>query len=362
MNLFIDGHHLGRKKHGVEKFLSGVLFELEAQNTSTNIFVGIEKSEYNYVMYRFKASNIKFIPYKFGGILRLIVDIPLILATNKIDIFYGQYFLPILRPKRVKYFFTVHDILYEEYPHYYSFLYIIIRRFLIKWSALKAEKVFTISEYSRNQLNIRYQIALRKIIVIPIQIERPNEQLPGQDTVISNNILYVSRFEERKNHLSLIRLFSKLPIAKKTRLVLVGFEVDGSKSRCIELVRQLNLTARVDFLENIDSTELDYLHLTAKIIIYPSFCEGLGMPVLEALLANSRVLFSNTTSMGEFMFAARHMMNPFDEDEMYDKILKLLNDPKMFEEDRDRVVSAILEKYNVITVACQYSENMGLKD
>ena len=361
MNLFIDGHHLGRKKHGVEKFLSGVLFELESQNTSTNIIVGVEKTEYDLVMDRFKTRKIRVIPYKFGGIFRLIFDIPWLLVTNRIDIFYGQYFLPILRSKRVRYFFTVHDILYEEYPQYYSFLYIISRRFLIKWGAHRAEKVFTISEYSRNQLNIKYHIALKKITVIPIQIERPSEQVLGQDRLISNNIVYVSRFEERKNHFSLIRLFSKLPVTEKTRLVLVGFEVDGTKSRCIEFVRELDLTARVDFLENIDSTELDDLHLTAKIIIYPSFCEGLGMPVLEALLVNSRVLFSNTTSMKEFTFAARHMMNPFDEEEMYDKVSRLLSEPKMFEKGRNLMVTSILDKYNVAAVARQYSENMGLK-
>jgi len=360
MNLFVDGHHLGNKRHGVEKFLSGLLLELENQNSSINILVGVEKSEFDFVADKFKATKIKVIPYRIGGILRLLFDIPHLIAANKIDIFYGQYFLPFLMSKRTRYFYTVHDILYEEYPQFYSFFYILSRRFLIKWGAGRAEKIFTISEYSKLQLHTRYQINSKKIIVIPIQIELPSQKSIIEDKLISNDILYVSRFEERKNHKNLIKLFSKLSHSESIRLVLVGFEVDGTKSKCIKLVQELDLVDKVDFFENIDSEELDNLHLNARVIIYPSLCEGLGMPVLEALLANSRVLFSNTTSMREFTFANQHMFNPLNQDDMYEKVLMLLRKPKMFEGEHHSTKSQIIEKYNVKSVAKNYSKNIGL--
>jgi glycosyltransferase involved in cell wall biosynthesis len=361
MIMFIDGHHLGVKKHGVQKFLTGLVTGLSEFNSSTRILVGVKKNEFEGLKGVFRDNSIELMPYSTVGILRFLIDIPLIICKRKIDVFYGQYFIPFLTSRKTKYFFTVHDILYEEQPKYYSWSYIMSRRILIKWGASRADKIFTISQYSKYQLHARYSIEFEKIIVIPIQIDPPKESAQREDGLIKNNILYVSRFEERKNHEKLIHLFSRIDVNESVRLVLVGFEVDGTKRRCRQLVKKLGLIGRVDFLENIDSSILDDFHVTSRIVIYPSLCEGLGMPVLEALLANSRVLFSGTTSMSEFTFASRHMFNPLDEEDMYDKVIKLLRSPKLYENDHDLTISFIQEHYNIQNISQQYSENMRLE-
>ena len=94
MKLFIDGHHLGLKKHGVQKFLSGLIDGLSQLNPGISIFVGVKKTELEGLREAFKGSSVELLPYSTVGILRLIFDIPLILKRNKIDTFYGQYFIP----------------------------------------------------------------------------------------------------------------------------------------------------------------------------------------------------------------------------------------------------------------------------
>ena len=362
MKLFIDGHHLGLKKHGVQKFLSGLIDGLSQLNPGISIFVGVKKTELEGLREAFKGSSVELLPYSTVGILRLIFDIPLILKRNKIDTFYGQYFIPFFTSKVIRYFVTVHDILYEDYPKFYSIFYILSRRYLINRSARRSEKIFTISMFSKERLNTKYNIDPRKIEVIPIQIEAPVGDILEDDELIEHNVLYVSRFEERKNHERLISVFSKIPNAKSLTLTLVGFDVDGTKERCIRLAKDLGIGDRVIFRENINSNELEKLHIGSKVVIYPSLCEGLGMPILEALLANSRVLFSNTTSMGEFTFAQRHMFNPFDDEDMYLKLMALLDNPELFKEDHYLTIAAIVKSYNVKYVSERYSASLGLRD
>jgi hypothetical protein len=79
---------------------------------------------------------------------------------------------------------------------------------------------------------------------------------------------------------------SRISKREPTRLVLVGFDVDGTKKRCCQLVKKPGLIDKADFQENIDSSALDGLYTKSKLIIYPSLCEGFGMTVLEALLVN----------------------------------------------------------------------------
>tara|TARA_B110000259_G_scaffold8037_1_gene8772 strand:+ start:4728 stop:5831 length:1104 start_codon:yes stop_codon:yes gene_type:complete len=362
MKLFIDGYHLGLKKHGVQKFLSGLIDGLSQFNPGTKIFVGVKKTELEGLTEVFKGTSVVLMPYSTIGILRLIFDIPLILKKNKISTFYGQYFIPIFTSKSIRYFITVHDILYEDYPKFYSTFYILSRRYLINRSAKRSVKIFTISIFSKERLNTKYNIDLEKIEVIPIQIEAPKGEILKDEELIEDNIVYVSRFEERKNHERLISVFSKIPNTKSLTLILVGFDVDGTKEKCIQLTKDLGLSDRVIFLENIESNELEKLHVRSKVVIYPSLCEGLGMPILEALLANSRVLFSNTTSMGEFIFAKRHMFNPFDEEDMYAKLITLLDNPAIFKDDHYLTKAAIVKGYNLKVVSERYSLSLGLQD
>lgn len=360
MILFIDGHHLGAQKHGVQKFLTGLIEGISELNENTQILVGVKKSEIGELKKVFSSASVELIAYTAPGILRLVFDLPMLLKTHRVDIFYGQYFIPVFRSTRIGYFFTVHDILYESYPDYYSLVYRLSRRYLIMWSAAKAETVFTSSEYSKNQIHEIYGIHRDRIRVIPIHVAALDEQCTKDASPIRDTILYVSRFEERKNHETLIHVFSKIANSESARLVLVGFDVDGTKERCRQLVKKLGLLDKVDFQENIDSPALDELYATSKLIIYPSLCEGFGMPVLEALLVNSRVLFSNTTSMSEFTFAREHMFNPLDEVDMYNKALGVLTNPDIYEAGHDNTVSCILRLYNLANVAKQYSEFMRL--
>jgi glycosyltransferase involved in cell wall biosynthesis len=129
----------------------------------------------------------------------------------------------------------------------------------------------------------------------------------------SDFLLYVSRFEKRKNHLALLKSLLQIRTRNpKLKLVLVGFEVDGSLAATRTFIDKHALSDVVEIRANIADAELIHLFKTAKVVVYPSLCEGFGMPIVEALLLNPRTVFSNTTAMADFVFAKEKMFDPSD--------------------------------------------------
>jgi glycosyltransferase involved in cell wall biosynthesis len=162
-----------------------------------------------------------------------------------------------------------------------------------------------------------------------------------------NSILYVSRFEKRKNHLALLRAFIRLRIANPTlRLKLVGFEIDGTLAAVMNFIALHKLDDHVDIAGNITDDQLKELYRTAGVVAYPSMCEGFGMPVIESFLLNPGTCYSNTTAMAEFSFAPEYKFSPEDDDAIVRTLEIGLRQSGVNPPDWDDQRRLVVQKYN----------------
>ena len=193
-SILFDCHHYSKSAHGVKIILEAIT---DIKESKYKLVLGVEKKNYDYVNKRIKNKDIEIIPYKFGGIFRFIIDLPNLIKSKKIDIFYGQYFIPLFLNKRTKYFVSIHDVLYEEFTQFFSASYIYLRKLMVGFSARNSDGIHTISEYSKQSIIKYYKIDPAKIEVIypPIIKERRKNTNPSNP---KNQIIYVSRFEKRK--------------------------------------------------------------------------------------------------------------------------------------------------------------------
>jgi len=74
----------------------------------------------------------------------------------------------------------------------------------------------------------------------------------------------------------------------------------------------------------------------AEVFVYPSFYEGFGLPVLEAMPCGTPVICSNTSSLPEVAGDAAVLVNPYDEEEIAQSMKRVLTDPDLREKMKRR--------------------------
>ena len=128
--------------------------------------------------------------------------------------------------------------------------------------------------------------------------------------------LYVGNVYPHKNIEGLLKAFKKFLQQKGDyHLVLVGKE-DYFFKRVKKLVRLMDLEQKVIFTGFVTDTDLPYLYTNAKLYAFPSFCEGFGLPALEACSYGIPVIASNSSCLPEVLADAALFFNPENIDEI----------------------------------------------
>jgi len=119
----------------------------------------------------------------------------------------------------------------------------------------------------------------------------------------SNYLLYVGAIEPRKNLELCIRVYAELLKKKKFKdykFLIVG-RAGWKNEKVYRLVQKMGLEAKVIFVGYVNDEDLPYFYNGARLLIYLSFYEGFGLPPLEALFCQTKVLAANNSSLREII-------------------------------------------------------------
>ena len=313
----LEGLHQGSRTHCLELF-SRVIPLLPQMD----FFLLVDTSRWAAVhrqLFAFANAQILDMPHK-NPIARLLQQLPGLASRHQLDLLHTQYICPPF--SRARNAVTTHDILFETYPQYFATALRLRSKLLFRRSARKAHVLFTVSDYSRHELATRYGVAPEKITTVHNGVDaqrfHPGEE--GRDQVLQlglepgEYILSVGRLEPRKNHAGLLRAYVMLAEPRPT-LVIVG-QKDFGFAEFLQTRTALHLERQVLLLEHIDDALLPHLYRHAKVFAYPTFAEGFGMPVLEAMSSGVPVIASNTTSIPEISGTAALLVDPHRPEEI----------------------------------------------
>jgi glycosyltransferase involved in cell wall biosynthesis len=207
-----------------------------------------------------------------------------------------------------------------------------------KFSALlleaveRAARVLAPSEYTADQLVRHAGVAREKISVIPYGVEPPGkaltaeEQLSEREHLVGKGkemVLSVGVMQTRKNTINALRALASLPA--RYRLVLAGGEGYGSEA-IHDFIRKEGLESRVILLGYVAADRLSSLYQAATVLLFPSFEEGFGLPVLEAMAQGLPVVAANTSSLPEVGGDAALYVDPHEPRDIAEKVLRLAED------------------------------------
>ncbi|WP_374462479.1 glycosyltransferase family 4 protein [Chryseobacterium sp.] len=221
------------------------------------------------------------------------------------DIFHGlSGELPLKwDQKPIKKVVTIHDLIFVRYPQYYSFFDRKIHFWKFKKAADTADKIIAISEQTKRDIIQFLKVPETKIEVIYQGCHHAfkEQQSPELMQAVKEKfklperfVLNVGTIEERKNLLNVVKAINGAEIP----LVVVGRKTKYYQ-KIESFLKKNKMEKQVLFLEGVSMDELAAIYKLADIFVYPSFFEGFGIPVIEALFSKTVVVTSNTSCLPE---------------------------------------------------------------
>jgi len=356
IKIFVDAHIFDNAFQGTATYIHG-LYSALVQKSEFEITLCAQNIEQ--LKSIFKDSRFKFVQLKSkSGWRRLLFELPFIIKEGKYDYAHFQYITPFL--KSCKHINTIHDILFLTYKDYFPWSYRFIKGNLFRLSAKKSDIVLTVSDFSKKDINQKFKIPSDKIFVTPNAAPTRTEagKLNIKDQYgIGDYILFVSRFEPRKNHLGLLKAYLEQKLYEKEySLVFIGSKNEAIEAQAYNVVKDAIPEAYseyIHFFEGLSFEELNAFYSQASCFVYPSFAEGFGIPPLEAAINNCKVLCSNQTAMKEFDFF-KYTFDPNNESMFGNKLNTILEDANY---PYQAIRQSVLSKYNWESIAEDY-ENL----
>jgi glycosyltransferase involved in cell wall biosynthesis len=339
MRFAVDAHAIGRHLTGNEVYVRSLLNAFGAQGRDCD-FVAYVSSEdaCAHLPSRIHTRLVARNPF-----LRLGWDLARRVREDCPDVLHVQYTAPLGCSAPVV--ATVHDVSFLEHPEYFTKARAWQLQHTVRRTVYSAARVVTGSDYARwSILKVYGDLEEDKVVVVPYASApgfRPVSQTAAAATVrerlgiAAPYILSVGDLQPRKNHIGLIRAFEKLVRAcpqLKHELVLAGKETWFTE-QVRDAARASGVGDRIRFCGFVADADLLQLYNACDVFVLPSFYEGFGFPVLEAMACGRAVVCSNTTSLPEVADGAAILFDPY----VVDEIVRALKDVLVDAELRSRL-------------------------
>lgn len=226
----------------------------------------------------------------------------------------------------------IHDLAFKHYPQYISWYQRLYYYWFTPAFIRKAKKVVTVSQFSKNDICKTYRTAENKITVVPgaartgfVQLEWEAKQAMKDGYADGREyFLFVGGIHPRKNLLNLLKAFSHFKKWQHSNMkLLVAGRMAWQYDDLLEKIKTYKYRDDVVLLGYLPEAQLQRVVGAAYALIYPSWFEGFGLPILEAMQAGVPVICSNTSSMPEVAGDAALIVDPSNHDAIGKEMLAL---------------------------------------
>lgn len=259
------------------------------------------------------------------------------LIKNGVEVYHGlSHEIPRKNKlSKIKYVVTIHDLIFLRFPENYNRIDRKIYKKKVEYACKTADKIIAISEQTKRDLMEFLNVPENKIEVIyqscaksfhHISDYRYRDLIKNKYNLPENYILYVGTIEKRKNLATLIEAIGKSNT--KLPLVAVGKQTDYTKE-VMAMVDKYNLGNQVALLQNVSFLDLPSIYQSANLFVYPSFFEGFGIPVLEALYSKTPVIAAIGSCLEEAGGPNSIYIDPKNSDELASAIDRVIENPEL---------------------------------
>lgn len=241
----------------------------------------------------------------------------------KPDILHNTYYysqkINLIKTKK---FCTVYDMVNEKFPNYFTNSKEITK--LKKKTIDDSDHVFCISNNTKKDLVELFNISEKKISITHLASTLKKKDYDKNKKKIFNDcLLFVGSRKGYKNFYGLCEAFSRSKLLKNNfRIISFGGEKYSYYDK--NILEKFKISDKVLFFDD-SNYDLSFLYQNVRAFIFPSFYEGFGLPLLEAMENNCVVISSNGGSLKEIGGKYIEYFDPYSSDDIIRVIEKILN-------------------------------------
>lgn len=270
-------------------------------------------------------------------------QVPRLLRSTGATLYHSPYYLMPYWPG-LPTVLTVHDFIPLVCPGYYTTLQRLIYRAAHSLALRTAAAVIVDSAATRGDLLRFHRVDPARVVTIPLaagsQFRPPAAAaimaVGRQYRLPPGYALFLASNKPHKNLLGLVRAWPGVLRRRPGAHLVVAGHWDARFAEPAAAVEALGLAQSVTFLGPVAERDLPALYAGADVFVFPSYYEGFGLPVLEAMACGAPVICSDRSSLPEVAGAAAVLVDPDDGEALAEAIAGVLADPDRRDDLRRR--------------------------
>jgi glycosyltransferase involved in cell wall biosynthesis len=337
VHIAIDAHSVGTQLAGNETYAANLIEALAGidQANEYTLFVtrrtAIDRFANRWPNFKVKQT------FPHTPLVRIPLTLSTALRRRHVDVLHVQYTAPPFAPCPVV--ATIHDLSFEHLPETFNRRSRAQLQLTVRHTARRAKQILTLSEFSRDDIVKTYNVDPARVFVTPAAapprfapVTNSTELRRVRTTygIERDYILSLGSIQPRKNLERLMNAYASLrrhrPELKLPQLVLAG-KRGWLDKEIFRAAGESELKQDILFTGYVPEDDLPALFSGALCFAYPSYFEGFGLPVLEAMQCGTPVIAGNRTSLPEVVGEAGILVDPFSEAEIAQALAKIIEGP-----------------------------------
>jgi glycosyltransferase involved in cell wall biosynthesis len=253
--------------------------------------------------------------------------LPGIIGRSGAEVFHATWNTGVPARCPVPAVLTIHDLIPWHHPaqHFATWPQRAAYRYSVRASARRAAVITTVSDYVRGRVCGTLPVRSEKVITVHNGVDLPRDPLQGRSQTGAPYVLYVGGHQSRKNVAGVLRAMS---LYWRRCNEPVQLRLAGARSNlcpeAVEAFEALVDPSRVVFLGQMDDEELFSQYAGATALLFLSYEEGFGLPVLEAMAHGCPVIAANRSSLPEVVGDAGLLVHPDDPEAVVNAVRRLV--------------------------------------
>jgi glycosyltransferase involved in cell wall biosynthesis len=335
MRIGIDATTVARQPAGVGNYIVRLVRALAEEQTSHEFTVFVTPD--GQAAFE-ELPSIRIVPIALRGTaLRTAWEqafLPALVRRERLDLLHSPHYTMPLRLS-VRSVVTFHDMTFVTHPEWHVRSKRLFFPLMMRWSAHRATHLIANSHSTRGDLMRVLGVPPERVTAIPFGAAPEYRPMPPAEVKAvaerygleaGRYILYVGVLEPRKNIARLVSAFARIAGEVPGAVLALGGKKGWMYDQIFEQVRRSGLGDRVRFLGYVKERDLPALYTGARVFAYPSYYEGFGFPVLEAMQCGTPVVTSNVSSLPEVAGDGALLVDPEDEAGLACALLRLVRE------------------------------------